>query len=124
MGNSQMPFAEKDIRRVLGSPEGQKILKMLNQDGGQALRQAANALRSGNVEEAKRLVSPIMESEEAARHSLTFMAPSKSFNMPGLQSSYAVIQDDDIRRDCKADRRSERATAYVSTGRRRRGGPQ
>ena len=67
MGNSQMPFAEKDIRRVLGSPEGQKILKLLSQDGGQALRQAANALRSGNVEEAKRLVSPIMESEEAAR---------------------------------------------------------
>ena len=41
-------------------------------------------------------------SEEAARHSLTFMAPSKSFNMPGLQSSYAVIQDDDIRRRFQA----------------------
>lgn len=41
-------------------------------------------------------------SMEAARHSLTFMAPSKSFNMPGLQSSYAVIQDDDIRRRFQA----------------------
>lgn len=41
-------------------------------------------------------------SVEAARHSLTFMAPSKSFNMPGLQSSYAVIQDDDIRRRFQA----------------------
>lgn len=36
-------------------------------------------------------------SVEAARHSLTFMAPSKSFNMPGLQSSYAVTQDEHIR---------------------------
>ena len=62
MGNNQLPFNEKDIRRVLGSPEGQKILKLLNQDGGQALRQAANALRSGNTEEAKRIISPIMES--------------------------------------------------------------
>jgi hypothetical protein len=67
MGNNQLPFNEKDIRRVLGSPEGQKILKLLNQDGGQALRQAANALRNGNTEEAKRIISPIMESEEAAQ---------------------------------------------------------
>ena len=61
-----MPFNEKDIKRVLGSPEGQQILRLLNRDGGQALRQAADALRSGNTEEAKRVLSPIMESEEAA----------------------------------------------------------
>ena len=67
MGNNQLPFNEKDISRVLCSPEGQKILKLLNQDGGQALRQAANALRNGNTEEAKRIISPIMESEEAAQ---------------------------------------------------------
>lgn len=36
-------------------------------------------------------------SDEAAHNSLTFMAPSKSFNMPGLQSSYAVTQDEHIR---------------------------
>lgn len=36
-------------------------------------------------------------SEAAAHNSLTFMAPSKAFNMPGLGSSYAVIVDDDIR---------------------------
>ena len=38
-------------------------------------------------------------SEDAARISLTFMAPSKAFNMPGLGSSYAVIVDKEIR-DC------------------------
>ena len=66
MSNKQLPFTEKDIKRVLGSPEGQQILRLLNRDGGQALRQAADALRSGNTEEAKRVLSPIMESEQAA----------------------------------------------------------
>ena len=66
MSNKQLPFNEKDIKRVLGSPEGQQILRLLNRDGGQALRQAADALRSGNTDEAKRVLSPIMESEEAA----------------------------------------------------------
>ena len=78
MGNNQLPFNEKDIRRVLGSPEGQKILKLLNQDGGQALRQAANALRNGNTEEAKRIISPIMESEEG----ILSMAKSLGLGQP------------------------------------------
>lgn len=34
---------------------------------------------------------------EAEQISLTFMAPSKAFNMPGLASSYAVTLDEDIR---------------------------
>ena len=65
MGNSQLPFDAQEVRRVLGSPEGQKILKLLNRDGGKALRQAADALRSGKPEEALRAISPIMETEEA-----------------------------------------------------------
>ena len=36
-------------------------------------------------------------SEAAAQNSLTFMAPSKAFNMPGLGSSYAIILNEDIR---------------------------
>lgn len=34
-------------------------------------------------------------SESAARNSLTFMSPSKAFNMPGLSSAYAVLPDED-----------------------------
>ena len=37
-------------------------------------------------------------SEAAADNSLTFMAPSKAFNMPGLGSSYAITVNEDIRR--------------------------
>lgn len=66
MGNSKLPFDEKAIRRVLGSPEGQQILQLLNQDGGQALRRAADALRSGSAEAAREALAPIMESEAAS----------------------------------------------------------
>lgn len=41
-------------------------------------------------------------SESAACNSLTFILPSKSFNMPGLGSSYAVIPDEEIRRRFRA----------------------
>lgn len=66
MGNQKLPFDAQDVRRVLGSPEGQKILKLLNQDGGKALRQAADALRSGKPEDAMKALSPIMDTDEAA----------------------------------------------------------
>lgn len=39
-----------------------------------------------------------MVSEKARRNSLVFMSPSKAFNMPGLASSYCIIEDDAIRR--------------------------
>ena len=67
MGNKQLPFSDQDVRRVLGSPEGQQILKLLNRDGGRALKQAADALRSGRPEDALQVLSPIMESEEASK---------------------------------------------------------
>lgn len=66
MGNRQLPFDPAAVRRVLGSPEGQQILQLLNQDGGQALKKAADALRAGDAETARQVLSPIMESEAAA----------------------------------------------------------
>lgn len=36
-------------------------------------------------------------SEEAARHSITFQAPSKTFNIAGIVSSYAIVPDPAIR---------------------------
>ena len=41
-------------------------------------------------------------SEAAARISITFMAPSKAFNMPGLASSYAITLDEAIRQRFQA----------------------
>ena len=36
-------------------------------------------------------------SEKARMNSLVFMSPSKAFNMPGLASSYAIIEKDELR---------------------------
>ena len=36
-------------------------------------------------------------SDEAARQSITFQAPSKTFNMAGLVSSYCVVPNDEVR---------------------------
>lgn len=36
-------------------------------------------------------------SDDAAHNSITFCAPSKTFNIPGIVSSFSVIPDDDIR---------------------------
>ena len=36
-------------------------------------------------------------SDKARRNSLVFMSPSKAFNMPGLASSYCIIEDSRIR---------------------------
>lgn len=67
-GNSTgLPFSPADVQKVLGSEEGKQLLKLLNQDGGQALRQAASLLKSGNLAQAQQLLSPIMQSEEAAK---------------------------------------------------------
>jgi cysteine-S-conjugate beta-lyase len=42
---------------------------------------------------------------EIARRTITLMAPSKTFNIPGLYCAYAVIQDKDLRERFKTARR-------------------
>ena len=59
-------FSEADIKKVLGSAEGQSLLRLLNRDGGNTLRKAADAVKSGNLQLAQELVRPMMESKDAA----------------------------------------------------------
>lgn len=40
-------------------------------------------------------------SEEARLNSIVFMAPSKAFNMPGLSSSYCIIENGEMRKQFK-----------------------
>jgi len=63
---SNYRFSEGDVKKALTSPEGKKLLQILGQDGGTRLRQAADALRSGNTDEFQKVLSPVMETEEAA----------------------------------------------------------
>lgn len=60
-------FSEADVKRVLGTPEGQALLRLLNKDGGNALRQAAQAVKKGDMKAAQDWVRPIMESQDAAK---------------------------------------------------------
>jgi cystathionine beta-lyase len=41
-----------------------------------------------------------------AQHTVTFMAPSKTFNVPGLQAAFAVIQNAELRQRFQAARQS------------------
>ena len=60
-------FSEAEIKKVLGTAEGQALLRLLNRDGGAMLRQAAEAVKTGNLQKAQELVRPVMESPDAAK---------------------------------------------------------
>lgn len=59
-------FSEADIKKVLGSKEGQALLRLLNRDGGSTLRQAAGALKSGDTKRAQEIIKPLIQSPDAA----------------------------------------------------------
>lgn len=64
--SSRLPFSEQEIRRVLTSDAGRQLLQLLNRDGGANLRQAAEAVKRGDIDGAKALLTPVMETPEAA----------------------------------------------------------
>ena len=55
-----------ELLHVLGSPAGQQLLQLLNQDGGHALRAALEALQHGQPGEALAALAPVLESDRAA----------------------------------------------------------
>jgi len=55
-------FTKQQLAAVLSTPEGRQLL---SRDGGSALSQAAQALKNGDAELAKSLVSPMLQSSEA-----------------------------------------------------------
>ena len=59
--------SESDLRRVLASPEGQKLLALLRADGGSALKQAMQAVKGGDYEGAKTALDPMLQSPEARK---------------------------------------------------------
>ena len=59
-------FSPEQIRSVLGTGEGQRLLQLLNRDGGAALRKAAELVKAGDMEGAKRVMEPLMRDPETA----------------------------------------------------------
>lgn len=64
--NGKQPsFDPEQVRKVLGSDEGKKLLQLLSRDGGAALRQAAQAMQRGDMQGAQEVMRPIMSTREA-----------------------------------------------------------
>ena len=63
--NSKLIPSQRELRAVLDSPETKRLLELLRADGGTALQNAAKAVRQGDAETARRLLSPLLEDPEA-----------------------------------------------------------
>ena len=59
-------FSMAEAGKLLSSAEGQQLLALLRQDGGNTLAQAAEAMRAGNTEGAKAILQPLLSTPEAA----------------------------------------------------------
>ena len=59
-------FSAEQAKKILGSAEGKQLLALLNRDGGQQLRQAAEAFRRGDMAQVQALMQPLTQDREAA----------------------------------------------------------
>ena len=59
-------FSTEQAKKILGSAEGKQLLALLNRDGGQQLRQAAEAFRRGDMAQVQALMQPLTQDREAA----------------------------------------------------------
>ncbi|MBQ3355916.1 MAG: hypothetical protein IJG45_02205 [Oscillospiraceae bacterium] len=62
--NSQ--FSAQQLKELITSPEGQRLLALLQQGGGENARRAAEEYQKGNVAEAQALLQNVMQSQEAS----------------------------------------------------------
>ena len=60
------PFSEQQMKKLVGTPEGQKLLALLSRDGGAAFRQAACAYRAGDLSQVQQTLGPLLRTPEAA----------------------------------------------------------
>lgn len=58
--NSSNPPSAQDIMRLAASPEGQKLLRHLQQHDSPALKDAMNSLSSGNMTQAQKSISSLL----------------------------------------------------------------
>lgn len=61
--NSQ--FSVEQMKSVLNSAEAKQLIALMQQDGGQRLRQAAEEFKKGNTAAAQELLRPMVETQEA-----------------------------------------------------------
>lgn len=54
------------LKDLVSSAEGKRLLALLQRDGGENARRAAEEYKKGNVAEAQALLQGVMQSQEAA----------------------------------------------------------
>lgn len=59
------PMSQEKLQKILQSPEAQKLIEMLSQDGGNALQQASQAASRGEYDAVKQILSPKLQSAQA-----------------------------------------------------------
>jgi len=55
-----------DILSKLNTPDGKRLLELMNKDGGAAFVKAAAAAKSGDYRQAINLISPVINGTDAA----------------------------------------------------------
>ena len=65
--NSNIPPDAAQLRKLLTSPEGAALVRLLQRDGGAGLRAAAEALRRGDAEGAKAVLSPLLQGTDGEK---------------------------------------------------------
>lgn len=57
---------QKKLLALLSTPQGKQLMQYLTADGGTAMRQAGEALKAGNTEKVRQILSPMVESQEVS----------------------------------------------------------
>jgi len=84
--------------RVWSKEELEMIAEICHENGTMVF---SDEIHADMTFPGRRHIPFAMVSEKAKMNSVTFMSPSKAFNMPGLASSYVVIENEKIREQFK-----------------------
>lgn len=56
--------AQKKLQSLLTTREGMQLMKLLSADGGSALRQAGEALKAGDQQKVRDIMSPMLNNSQ------------------------------------------------------------
>lgn len=61
----QNKISAQELKELVSSPEGKRLLALLQRDGGENARRAAEEYKKGNAAGAQALLQGVMQSREA-----------------------------------------------------------
>ena len=67
MTQNNQEFSRADLMKLLQQPQTQALIKRLQQLDSNAIQQAVSAVSHGNTEQAKELLTPLMEDDEVKK---------------------------------------------------------